>query len=339
MGLGKKIRIFVIDDSPLFRTFIINGLSKLPYIEIVGEAADPVEASQKIVKCRPDVITCDIEMPKMNGIQFTKQLMEKYPLPLIIVSSVSHAAVDALKAGAVDFLVKEEFHSVKEKEAFIQILAEKIKVVSRANLPTKKKIELRSDVKFIKQTQTKLIAIGASTGGTEAIFKLLKDLPPTVPGIVIVQHIPPGFSRMFAERLNKFTFFKAKEAVSGDTVEQGTILVARGDRQLKVVRKGTEYKVVCGSSEKVSGHCPSVDVLFHSVAKEVGSEAMGVILTGMGCDGAKGLLAMRNAGAKTIGQDEASSVVYGMPKEAFHIGAVEQQVSLQKMAQEICHRL
>ena len=334
MNNQKKIRVFIIDDSPFFRAFLIESFARDASIEIVGYAQDPVEASKKIVQCLPDVVTCDIEMPKMNGIQFAKQLMAKYPLPLIIISIVSCAAVDALKAGAVDFMAKKKFESEVERETFIQILIDKIHIAAQANVHQKTKQGLLHGIRMQADFQTKiqLIAIGASTGGTEAIFQLLKDLPPEVPGIVIVQHIPAGFSRMFAERLDKFTFFKVKEAVSGDVIWSGQVLIAPGDMQMRVIKEDGRYKVLCTSEDKVNGHCPSADVLFYSVAKVAGKDAMGAILTGMGSDGACGLLSMRQAGARTVGQDEASSVVYGMPQEAYKLGAVEKQTSLQNMA-------
>ncbi len=337
----KKIKVLIVDDSVVSREVINRGISLDPYIEVVATAADPFEARDKILKYNPDVMICDIEMPKMNGIEFVRQLLPQYPLPVIMVTAISKAVFDAINAGAVDFVTKPHMQSAKGVEDFITELIEKIKIASNSNVSEIKANILSSVVstsqKYINTRQ--IIAIGASTGGTEAIYNLLKSLPINVPGIVITQHIPPIFSNMFAERLNNFTHFTVKEAETGDYVEQGRALVAPGDQHMRIKRVGNRYKVICFEGEKVSGHCPSVDVLFESVAEEAGEYAIGIILTGMGYDGAKGLLAMRKKGARTIGQDEKSSVVYGMPKAAFNMGAVEKQLSLEyipKMLYALC---
>ncbi len=319
----------------------MRGLSSDPDIEVVATAGDPYEARDKIISSRPDVMTCDVEMPKMNGIEFIQRLMPQYPLPIIVVSSTSGTVFDAMDAGAVDFVGKPNPSLTGSVEKFISELIAKIKIAAHAKVHT---LEQGGQGKRIVggagiDGKGKIIAIGASTGGTEAIFSILKSLPEDVPGIVIVQHIPPNFSRMFAERLNNTTNFTVKEAKSGDYAERGQVLIAPGDRHMKVRRVGERYRVDCYEGEKVNGHCPSVDVLFESVAKEAGKNAVGVILTGMGYDGAKGLLSMRRMGARTIGQDEKSSIVYGMPKVAFNIGGVEKQASLDNMAYSIYHML
>lgn len=330
MNIRKRIRVLVVDDSIVFREVLSRGISSDPNIEVVACAYDPFNARDKIIEFEPDVMTCDVEMPKMNGIEFIRRLMPQYPLPVVVVSTVSEAVFDAMNAGAVDFVTKPDVQSVKSVEAFINELIIKIKIASTANVS-----HLRTDnvlKKFVGRvntdTSTRIIAIGASTGGTEAIYNILKCLPRSIPGIVIVQHIPPIFSRMFADRLNNSTQLQVKEAQTGDYVERGRVLVAPGDEHMKIKKAGDKYKVECFKGDKVNGHCPSVDVLFESVAKEAGSCAIGIILTGMGYDGAKGLLSMRRKGARTIGQDEKSSVVYGMPKVAYDIGAVEIQASL-----------
>jgi two-component system chemotaxis response regulator CheB len=330
MNIRKRIRVLVVDDSIVFREVLSRGISSDPNIEVVACANDPFDARDKIIEFEPDVMTCDVEMPKMNGIEFIRRLMPQYPLPVVVVSTVSEAVFDAMNAGAVDFVTKPDVQSVKSVEAFINELIIKIKIASTANVS-----HLRTDnvlKKFVGRvntdTSTRIIAIGASTGGTEAIYNILKCLPRSIPGIVIVQHIPPIFSRMFADRLNNSTQLQVKEAQTGDYVEKGRVLVAPGDEHMKIKKAGDKYKVECFKGDKVNGHCPSVDVLFESVAKEAGSCAIGIILTGMGYDGAKGLLSMRRKGARTIGQDEKSSVVYGMPKVAYDIGAVERQASL-----------
>jgi two-component system, chemotaxis family, protein-glutamate methylesterase/glutaminase len=336
MSTRKKIKVLVVDDSMIFREVITRGLSADPSIEIVATATDPFDARDKILKYEPDVMTCDVEMPKMSGIEFLKRLLPQYPLPVIVVSTVSEAVFDAMKAGAVDFVTKPNINLARTVEDFLYDLIVKIKVAADAKVTTENESTNIKEIDGnVKTDSHRLIAIGASTGGTEAVYNVLKNLPGSCPGIVIVQHIPPIFSKMFAERLHKQTKLQCKEAESGDFVESGKVLIAPGDRHMKIKRIGERYKVEVFSGEKVNGHCPSVDLLFESVAKEAGSKAIGVILTGMGYDGAKGLLSMRRKGARTIGQDEKSSVVYGMPKAAFNIGAVERQVSLENIHQLI----
>ncbi|MDF2595568.1 MAG: cheB5 [Clostridia bacterium] len=338
MQFGKRIRVLVVDDSLLFREVLARGISSDVQIEVVATAKDPFDARDKIISYEPDVMTCDIEMPKMNGIEFIQRLMPQYPLPVIVVSTISHAVFDAIRAGAVDFVVKPDVNAVNSVENFITEMIIKIKIASAAKIVYSKPSSVLDKLNVYAKTSTNhnIIAIGASTGGTEAIYNVLRYLPEQVPGIVVVQHIPIGFSRMFAERMNTSTRLQVKEAETGDYVEKGRVLIAPGDQHMKIKKIGERYRVECYKDDKINGHCPSVDVLFESVAKEAGKKAIGVILTGMGYDGAKGLLLMREKGAKTLGQDEKSSVVYGMPKVAFNIGAVEKQVSIEHMAQMIC---
>lgn len=332
----RKIKVLIVDDSRIFREVMMRGLSSDPEIEVVATAGDAFEARDKIIEYRPDVMTCDVEMPKMNGIEFIKKLIPQYPLPVIVVSTVSGVVFDAMNAGAVDFVGKPDVSSVNGVRRFIEEMTAKVKIASVARVESKSPIASLAKLNYDQLQETnRLIAIGASTGGTEAIFHVLKMLPENTPGIVIVQHIPPNFSRMFADRLNETTRLKVKEAVTGDYVEQGRVLVAPGDQHMMIKKAGNRYRVECFNEAKVNGHCPSVDVLFESVAKAAANNAIGVILTGMGSDGAKGLLSMRKNGARTIGQDEKSSVVYGMPKAAFTIGAVEKQVSLDGIAPAI----
>lgn len=332
----RKIKVLIVDDSRIFREVMMRGLSSDPEIEVVATAGDAFEARDKIIEYRPDVMTCDVEMPKMNGIEFIKKLIPQYPLPVIVVSTVSGVVFDAMNAGAVDFVGKPDVSSVNGVRQFIEEMTAKVKIASVARVESKSPIASLAKLNYDQLQETnRLIAIGASTGGTEAIFHVLKMLPENTPGIVIVQHIPPNFSRMFADRLNETTRLKVKEAVTGDYVEQGRVLVAPGDQHMMIKKAGNRYRVECFNEAKVNGHCPSVDVLFESVAKAAANNAIGVILTGMGSDGAKGLLSMRKNGARTIGQDEKSSVVYGMPKAAFTIGAVEKQVSLDGIAPAI----
>jgi len=333
MNSIRKIRVLVVDDSIFYRQVLIRGISSDPNIVVVGEAGDPFEARDKIIELKPDVMTCDIEMPKMGGIDFIRKLIPQYPIPIVVVSTVSKSVFDAMNAGAVDFVTKPDLQSVKSVEEFIYELIRKIKVASTVKTFNIAEDNIRKNVISETSGDIKLIAIGASTGGTEAIFNILKCLSKDVPGILIVQHIPPVFSTMFAERLNNTTNLTVKEAKTGDYIERGLVLVAPGDEHMRVKRIGERYKIECFKGDKVNGHCPSVDVLFDSVAKEVGESAIGIILTGMGYDGARGLLGMRRKGAKTIGQDEETSVVYGMPKVAYELGAVQKQVALLNIPQ------
>ena len=332
MSMQKKIKVLIVDDSMVFREVIARGLSADPHIEVVATAQDPFDARDKILEYEPDVMTCDVEMPKMNGIEFLRRLLPQYSLPVIVVSTVSESVFDAMKVGAVDFVTKPNINLVRTVEDFLYDLIEKIKIAAEAKVPIEKDNTLNQKTfQNINGDPSRFIAIGASTGGTEAIYNILKYLPKNCPGIVIVQHIPPIFSKMFAERLNNQTELYCKEAREGDFIENGKVLIAPGDHHITVRKIGERYKVEILKGDKVNGHCPSVDLLFESVAKEAGDKAIGIILTGMGYDGAKGLLKMRRKGARTIGQDEKSSVVYGMPKVAFNIGAVEKQASLENI--------
>ena len=329
----RKIRVLVVDDSMVFREAISRGISKDPRIEVVGKAIDPYDARDKLLELHPDVMTCDVEMPRLNGVEFVRRLLPQYKIPIIVVSSVSDIVFDAMDAGAVDFLSKPDARIPNAFENFINELILKIKGAANVNLLANMAQLTRGNMNKVVEknlipNSSRLIAIGASTGGTEAVYSILKVLPKTVPGIVVVQHIPPVFSRMFAERLNIQTNFNVKEAQTGDVIESGCVLIAPGDKHMKIKKIGDKYIVELIQGSKVSGHCPSVDVLFESVAKMAGKNAVGVILTGMGQDGATGLMSMKRSGARTIGQDKESSVVYGMPKVAFDIGAVEKQVSL-----------
>jgi len=337
---GKSIKVLVVDDSIVFREILSQGISSDPDIEVVATAKDPFDARDKILQYEPDVMTCDVEMPKMNGIEFIRKLIPQYSIPIIVVSSISNAVFEAMDAGAVDFVVKPNMREIKSVEQFIYEMIEKIKIASNAKIMKKAaKSSTCSNGTCDGFDTSKIIAIGASAGGPEAISQILKNMPPTIPGIVVVQHIPPVFSRMFAERLNKSTNLIVKEAETGDYVEPGKVFIAPGGKHMRIKKITGRYKVECFEGNKVNGHCPSIDVLFESVAKEAGKDAVGVILTGMGYDGAKGLLAMKRNGAQTIGQDEITSVVYGMPRVAYNIGAVGKQLSLDKIATAILEML
>ena len=329
----QRIKVLIVDDSLLFREILATGISSDATIEVVAKAKDPFDARDKILAYHPDVMICDVEMPKMNGIEFIRRLLPQYILPIIVVSSVNGAVFDAMDAGAVDFVSKPDIQSPHNLDDFIRDLRAKIKIASISKVKLPGMAPKKPDGAVKKVNPSRIIALGASTGGTEALYSILQSLPSTMPGMLITQHIPPGFSRMFAERMNNLTQLNVKEAEHGDFLEQGKVLVAPGGKHMKVKRIGGRYKVDVQEGEKVNGHCPSVDVLFESVAKEAGSNAIGVILTGMGQDGAKGLLSIRQKGGKTIGQDEESSVVYGMPKAAQNLGAVEKQSPLNRIPQ------
>jgi len=337
MSITKKLRVLVVDDSLLFRETIARGLAADRGIEVVGTAGDAFEARDKIIEFEPDVMTLDVEMPKMNGIEFLKRLIPQYPIPVVVVSSVSDNVFDALNAGAVDFVTKINSVTGTTKEAFINELIIKVKIASLAKVGhIKKDIVTTKPVDKINwKNNNTIIAIGASTGGTQAILEVVKDFPINMPGVVITQHMPPIFTKMFADRLNTLSNMEVREAKTGDIILPGRILVAPGDLHMEIAKRGNNYIVECYNSDKVNGHCPSVDVLFNSVAEKAGSNAIGIILTGMGYDGAKGLMKMKQKGAFTIGQDEKSSVVYGMPKVAYDIGAVTKQTALKNIPQLI----
>lgn len=337
MYMSKKIRVLVVDDSFMFRQSVARKIADDDGIEVIGTAGDPFEARDKIVELEPDVITLDVEMPKMNGIEFLKRLMPQYPLPVVVVSAVEENVFEALRAGAVDFVKKPDIYSLGGLDGFINEIIVKIKIASTAKVGHWKR---QSSREVLQQNvnshfSNKIIAIGASTGGTEAVYNVLRMMPKDTPPILIVQHMPPVFTRMYAERLNNTCLMEVREAKDGDKIYPGLVLIAPGEYQMSINKIGTEFVTKCIKGDRVNGHCPSVDVLFNSMAKVVGKNGIGVIMTGMGYDGAKGLLAMRKSGAHTLGQNEESSVVYGMPKVAYDIGAVEKQDSLEKIPEDI----
>jgi two-component system chemotaxis response regulator CheB len=341
---NNMITVLITDHSLLFRNILKNELNKDPYIDVIGTAVDAMDAMEKIKALKPDIITLDVEMPKIDGLTFLKRLMAEYPMKVVLVSSMNINVFDALNLGAVDFVKKPSMSSDNELQAFIKELKTKIKVASIAKLVTYKwslKQDESNDTdnatredknnlrKFIKLHANTIVAIGASTGGTEATLKVLKELPANFPPILITQHMPAGFTKMYADRLNKACNIEVREAVHGDKVKQGTALIAPGEKQMILKKDSQGYYVDCRSTEKVNGHCPSVDVLFNSVAETAKKNSVGIILTGMGRDGTTGLLNMKKAGAYTIGQNEKTSVVYGMPMVAFNIGAVMVQASIE----------
>lgn len=346
-----KIKVLVVEDSLFFRDLLVKNLNKDSRIEVVAQATDPFEAIDKLVQFEPDVMTLDIELPKMNGLDFLKKIMPQYPIRTVVVSSLNDKVFDAIRAGAVDFVAKPSTSDVEKIEEFVKNeLPGKIKIAAAASLKNQRHtIEagekntgnmrasafMESAADVLRYRKNMVIAIGASTGGTEATGAILKEFGKDLPGVVITQHMPAGFTQMYANRLDQRAGLDVhvKEAEHGDFIRPGYVYVAPGgDLQMKIARASGGYQIVLEKMGKVNGHCPSVDALFHSVAEVAGSNSVGIILTGMGGDGAKGLLAMRNAGARTIGQNEESCVVYGMPKVAYEIGAVEYQEDIKNIA-------
>lgn len=340
----QKIKVFIVDDSAIVRKIFSEEISKESDMEVIGTAPDPFVARDKIVHQKPDVMTLDIEMPRMDGLTFLKKIMKHYPLPVLIVSSLTpkggKMAMEALEYGAVDVLSKPgSSYSVGDMSAQLK---EKIRAAARANLnrvsaPTPRQEPTGTITKALTETTQKLIAMGASTGGTEALKEVLVRMPQNSPGIVIVQHMPPLFTTAFAERLNRLCSVEVREAKDGDSVLNGQALIAPGNFHMLMRRSGSRYYVNIKDGPMVHHQRPAVDILFNSVAQYAGANAIGVILTGMGADGAQGMLRMKEGGAKTIAQDEASCVVFGMPKEAIRLGAVDRVVPLELIPQEIIH--
>lgn len=338
--MGNTIKVLIVDDSAVVRKVFREELSREKDIEVVGTAPDPYVARDKIVQLKPDVITLDIEMPRMDGLTFLKKLMKYHPMPVIIVSSLTKKggklAMEALADGALEVISKpSSAYSVGEMS--VQLI-DKIRAVARVrvlskgerNVNTVKPLTVNSKAMF--ETTNKIIAVGASTGGTEALRVVLTAMPPNAPGILVVQHMPAHFTTSFAERLNELSAITVKEAQDGDSVVNGLALIAPGNYHMLLKRSGARYYVQVKNGPMVHHQRPAVDVLFHSVANYAGSNAVGAILTGMGSDGAQGLLKMRRAGARTVAQDEQSCIIFGMPKEAIKLGAAEKVVPLEHIA-------
>ncbi|MEQ1502592.1 MAG: chemotaxis response regulator protein-glutamate methylesterase [Myxococcota bacterium] len=337
---GPRTRVLVVDDSAVARKVLSEGLAQDDRIEVVGVARDAYEARDLIVQLDPRVITLDIEMPRMDGVEFLRRLMAHHPVRAVVVSSLStrgsQIALDALAAGAVDVVGKPTRNLAGGTQAMLAELRTKVLIASTARIEHWKATRgPPPEPRTLAHTTHQVVAIGASTGGTEAIRAVLQELPPTAPGVVVVQHMPVGFTASFAARLNELTRLEVREAADHDRVIPGRALIAPAGRQLEVVRSGGDFLVQLRDGEKVSGHMPSVDVLFRSVARACGANAVGLLLTGMGADGADGLGAMRRAGGRTFAQDEASSVVWGMPRVAWEQGAAEALVSLSAAATRV----
>lgn len=337
------IRVLIVDDSAIVRQVLTEGLSKLDDIEVVGTAIDPYMARDKIAALKPDVITLDVEMPRMDGLTFLSKLMQHYPLPVVIVSSLtpenSESALRALSLGAIEIVSKPgtQFSTPDVQKNLAKAIrtASKAKVFARQNEPAKKTLTPYKQL----ETTHKIIAIGASTGGTQAIEAVLKDFPANSPGTVICQHMPQGFTASFAKRLNQVCAMEVREAQDGDAVVPGVALVAPGNQHMLLQKSGAKYFVVLKDGPPVHYQRPAVDVLFQSVARHAGQNAVGVILTGMGSDGAKGLLEMKNNGAYTFAQDEQSCVVFGMPKAAIQLNAADEILPLNSVTKAVFRQL
>jgi two-component system chemotaxis response regulator CheB len=340
VNAAAPLHVLVVDDSAVVRSVATHILTRCGMEVTV--AADPLIAMDKMAKRRPDVIVLDLEMPRMDGLTFLRRLMADDPLPVVVCSSLAGSgtatAFTALEEGAVAIVTKPKLGVRDFLEESAQSFADTVRGAAGARLRFPARLAGKDAVRPLPAavplgiTTDKVIAIGASTGGTEAITEILTALPPDAPGIVVVQHMPEGFTAAFAERLNSLCRIEVKEAADGDRVRAGRALIARGNKHLTVVRNGAQYAARVSDGELVTRHRPSVDVLFRSVAAEAGANAVGCLLTGMGADGAEGLLAMRQAGAVTYAQDEATSVVFGMPKEAIELGAADHVVPLPRMA-------
>lgn len=367
---AQRIKVLLVDDSVMFRATVRSGMTCHTEIEIVGEASDAFEARDKIIDLKPDVLVMDIVMPKMDGLTFLKQLMGQYPIPCIMISG-SDSEKDAKAAGAAGFVQKPA--ATDDKKAFIDLLSNKISVAAknRATQPAAsvaaiaKNVEVKIDgliptgpaaskhgrippnmptnldiAKLSQRYQEGyVVALGASTGGTDALECVLKSFPTTIPPVVVVQHMPPVFTKLYSERMDKCCAIHVKEAADGDRLTQGMCVIGAGGLHLELKKDARGYYVRCYQGDKVSGHCPSVDVLFKSTAETAGRKSISALMTGMGADGAKGLLQLKNSGGYTIGQDRESCVVYGMPMEAYKLGACREQQPLANIGKAICKRL
>ncbi|MCW7547337.1 chemotaxis response regulator protein-glutamate methylesterase [Photorhabdus sp. APURE] len=341
----NKITVLCVDDSALMRQIMREIINSHPDMEVVACAPDPLVARDLIKKHNPQVLTLDVEMPRMDGIDFLEKLMRLRPMPVVMISSLtakgSEITLRALELGAVDFVTKPQLGIREGMLAYSELIAEKIRTAAQAKLSVPITTPISSAPLSFKPllSSEKLIAVGASTGGTEAIKNLLQPLPVTSPALLITQHMPPGFTRSFAERLNKLSQITVKEAENGERILPGHAYIAPGDRHMELCRNGADYQVLITDALAVNRHRPSVDVLFRSVAKFAGRNAVGVLLTGMGSDGAAGLLEMKQAGAYTLAQDEASCVVFGMPRAAIQMGAVDEVMDILKMSKRMLAKI
>lgn len=338
----SRIRVLIVDDSTLVRHLLASALSKDLGIEIVGMAGDPYEARDILVRERPDVITLDVEMPRMDGVTFLRKFMPVLPTPTLVLSSLTGAgsqmAIEALEAGALEVLAKPQAGLAEGLSGMMAEIIEMIKAIAGVDVrrlmrqKTARAAVAQTEPGIRFRTTDKVIAMGSSTGGVEALRRIIPCFPATAPGIVIVQHMPAGYTASFAKNLNSISAMEVREACDGDRIRDGLVLVAPGgERHMLLDRSGAKYHVRLAPGARVSGHRPSVDELFESVSRIAGANAVGVLMTGMGRDGAKGLGAIRQAGGRTLAQDEQTSVVFGMPGAAWEIGAAEEQAALQNI--------
>lgn len=349
MITGSPCRVLIVDDSAVVRQMLSEILASDPAIEVVGTAADPLLAREKIKRLAPDVITLDVEMPRMDGLAFLENLMRLHPLPVVMISSLTERGADttlqALALGAVDFISKPKFDVARGLQGYAEEIIGKVKMAARSRVrtlarPITPRITLDavppSPARSIQfRTTDRLIAIGASAGGTEALRVVLEGLPADAPAVVLTQHLPATFSTAFAERLDRHSAMSVREASDGEAVLPGHAYLPPGGKHLRVIRDGARWRCRVDDGPAVNRHKPAVDVLFRSVAESAGANAIGAILTGMGDDGARGLLELKNAGAPTLVQDEATSVVWGMPGAAFKLGATDEQVPLERIAERL----
>nr|BAL54287.1 chemotaxis response regulator protein-glutamate methylesterase [uncultured prokaryote] len=343
----RPVRVLIIDDSVVIRQLLKDIFARDGGIEVVGTASDPIDGYDKIVQMKPDVLTLDVEMPRMDGITFLEKLMRSHPMPVVMVSTLtregSEVTLKALELGAVDFIAKPTQSIFTGMAALSHEITSKVKAAARARVRPKQAhvapVELPQTSPRRVTGTNRLIAIGASTGGPEAIRQVLQGLPAEVPPVVIVQHMPPVFTRSFAERLDKLCTVRVKEAEDGDVLQPGHAYIAPGDYHLQVVRNGSQYRARVVQTEPVNRHRPSVDALFDSVVQASGASTVAVLLTGMGADGARGLKKLREAGAHTIAQDEETCVVFGMPREAIQMGGAEFVLPLPQIAHKVVELL
>lgn len=342
--MNNKLKVLVVDRSLFFRMSIQQELIKEQCFDSIQTATTAKEARDKIIKYKPNVITLDANLPDIIQMDFLTNIVKEYSISVIIIGVAESVVFEKSKSGVVDFINRpQEPHTPQKMQAFYSDLSTKIKASTKeknlCNDKTYDKASNSKNMSYKSLPTSGIIAIGASTGGTEAINSIISKLPEKMPGIVIVQHMPPVFTKLYAQRLDKDSVLKVKEAENGDMIKPGEVLVAPGDYQMTVYQSEGKYFVKCKQGEKVSGHCPSVDVLFSSVAKVFGKNAIGIILTGMGADGAKGMKEMHDSGAYNIGQDKDSSIVYGMPMMAYKNGAVDSQVPLDKIPEVLLNRI
>jgi two-component system chemotaxis response regulator CheB len=347
--MGQKIKVLIVDDSAVIRKLLEKIFSSAPDIEVVGTAADPYIARDKLVQLKPDVMTLDVEMPRMDGISFLEKVMQHFPTRTIIFSSLaktgSETYLRALEAGAIEIMEKPSIDVSQTLEILGREIVEKVRVVARARIQLRTKVNTPStpiakiDRTSLARTTHQMIAIASSTGGTEALKVFLSGMPANIPGTVVVQHMPPGFTKSFADNLNAMFPFEVKEAQEGDQVVPGRVLIAPGNFHMEITRSGAFYYVKLHQNPPMHSVRPAADYLMKSVAKYAGKNAMGVVLTGMGKDGAEGLLEMKNAGAYTVAQNEETCVVYGMPAAAVALGAADKVMALDKIAGELLKQL